>query len=474
MRTRSVDVVAVIVSTIVGMGCPPKPKEAELPDGKVTSIEAVPAEVQVAPGQAPAAQTREFRVFAWYRDGDSIVPGRNDPKQWKLSGTTGDANEDKVTVKTFPASGSQSADVRIWKAGDDKVSDTVKLTLWADADAAKALGDVVDAPHEPGYVPNVVLLEEKAGGQCEWGTPRAFVGVAAVDEQSDNPCSLALFSGKKGMFFQDNRRGDQWTATPWAAKGAIFPLKPDTMLELRVNVFLAVSPSMIASATSTAQSTGSPTEDFVVDPEKLARTDVEWANALYEDNRVGVRINVLQYHPLPASDDLSAMVGADPYDCVIPPSLPSDPTKPDYAYEPAAVSVYYVDRINFPPDPIPARVRGIQCHYWYSGNPAGTPPGNGPVIFVSYSHHSPTTLAHELGHALGLNDEEGKLGRLNIMHNLLPDGPLGADARSRFKVGQAFRMNVWNVSWINTRLPIPPHRTCDDAQHCPPMDWDVR
>lgn len=464
---------AIVLSAIGGLGCPPKTDDEELPDGKVTSIEAAPGEIQVAPGPTPSAGTREFRVFAWYRDGDSIVPGRNDPKEWKLSGAGGDANQDKVTINTFPASGSQPADVRISKQGDDKVADKVTLTVWADASAAKALGDVVEAPHQPASVPSAVLLEKKApDGTCEWGTPRAFVGAAAVDEQSDNPCSLALFSGKMGVVFQDNRWGDQWAPAAWAAKGASFPLKPDTLLELRVDVFLAVSPSLIASATSTAQSTPGPADDFAVEPEKLARNDVDWANVLYQDNGVGVRINA-QYHPVSTSGDLSAFVGADPYDCVIPPTLPSDPTKTDYAYEPAAVSVYYVDRINFPPDPSYPSVRGIQCHYWYSGNPAGTPPGKGPVIFISYSHHSPVTLAHELGHALGLNDEEGRLGRLNIMHNLLPDGPLGADARSRFKVGQAFRMNVWNDSWINTRLPRPPHRTCDDAQHCPPMGWDV-
>ena len=210
-----------------------------------------------------------------------------------------------------------------------------------------------------------------------------------------------------------------------------------------------------------------------MNPEALARTDVDWANALYEDNRVGVRIAVQQYKTLPASADLQAKLGADPYDCVLPPLLQSNPAKSDYAYDSASVSVYYVDRIDFPPDPTLPSVRGISCHFWYSGNPkVGTPPGKGPVVYISYSHHSPVTLAHELGHTFGLNDEEGKLGTVNIMHNLLPDGPLGADARSRFKLGQVFRMNVWDDSWINTRDGHPPQRACVLTQ-CPPMDWDV-
>ena len=82
------------------------------------------------------------------------------------------------------------------------------------------------------------------------------------------------------------------------------------------------------------------------------------------------------------------------------------------------------------------------------------------------------TLAHEIGHALGLSDEEGRLGNRDVMHNLLPDGPLGADARSHLSLGQVFRMNVWNDSWINTRKPAPPQRACDASQSCPPTELD--
>jgi hypothetical protein len=95
-------------------------------------------------------------------------------------------------------------------------------------------------------------------------------------------------------------------------------------------------------------------------------------------------------------------------------------------------------------------------------------------VYISYGHHSPVTLAHELGHALGLKDEEGRLGPVDIMHNLLPDGDLGANARSDLTVGQVFRMNVWNDSYLNTRLPQPPQRTCDATYPCPPAELDAR
>jgi hypothetical protein len=133
------------------------------------------------------------------------------------------------------------------------------------------------------------------------------------------------------------------------------------------------------------------------------------------------------------------------------------------------LSVYYVDWIDYPTDPLHAGARGVHCHFWQQGQ-------YGPVIFISYTKHSTITLAHEIGHALGLDDEEEALGALNLMHNLLPDGPLGADARSRLTVGQVFRMNVWNDSWVRFILPTPrPTRLCrTNNEPCPPVALDAR
>ena len=253
-RSLILQLVAGLTSAVLCLGCPPKPKDADLPDGKVTSIDAAPPEVQVAPGQPPAVKSREFRLYAWYRDGDSIVAGRNDAKEWKVFDNDGNAPDGEVSIRTFPATGSQHAEVRTWKKNDEHVADTVKLTLWADAQAAKAQGDVVEAPHDAGYAPSAVLLEEKGTSGCSWGTPRSFVGAAAVNEQSDNPCSLALFSARRGVLFQENRGGGQWATGAWNVKGAGFTLKPDTLLELKVHVFLAVS----LTQPSVAQSPASP------------------------------------------------------------------------------------------------------------------------------------------------------------------------------------------------------------------------
>ena len=74
-----------------------------------------------------------------------------------------------------------------------------------------------------------------------------------------------------------------------------------------------------------------------------------------------------------------------------------------------------------------------------------------PVIFISAPTHSPTTLAHELGHVLGLWDYEAEDlpdSLISIAYgfwSLVGLGPLG---RSRFTVGHTFRLNFDEESWL--------------------------
>jgi hypothetical protein len=431
-------------------------------------------DVQIAPKAAATAQSasRKFQLFAWYRGkSKNVMPGPG-PLTWsmQLNGGTTNPSSGEVTISAFPTAGSRAGEARV---GDGSDADTVKVKLWANAAAATSEGDVLEIT-EPAAAtggpttllaeaPSIALLESRtSAGGCRWSDPFPFMSALSVGEQTAIPCSLALFFPRNGMLFQD-----PVTDPGWLQKGARFSLAPKKRLPVRITVFLAVTQAPAPQQPSTPQ----PNQQMP-DPKQLAELDVERANLILEESRAGLQIEA-EYKELPLTSDLPLRIGADPYDCVLTPMLPSDPNKDDYSYNPYRISVYYVDRINYPPDPVHPRVRGVQCHHWYSGNPTvGTPPGSGPVVFISYSHHSPVTLAHEIGHALGLNDVEERLGNRDVMHNLLPDGPLGADARSHLTIGQVFRMNVWDDSWINTRTPKPLQRACDTKQPCPEEETD--
>jgi hypothetical protein len=414
---------------------------------------------------------RRFRLFAWFSDGSDIISGRFDPMKWSVDPEAdGNADLGEVSIWKFPTA-STPAEVRATKSDDESIFDQIKLTRWASPEAAKSSGDVVAAPHQLGDPPSVVLLEEHPAGQpCRWGRAWAFVGAAAVGEQTDNPCSLSFFSANKGMGFNPNISGTLWTSP-----GALVNLDPKPLLLIPATVYIAITGRHAASLLPppNPEDPNGHLADLIAKVEAQAKVDVNLVNRIYGLNRVGIRVDVNGYVRLsPQTGDLLAEVGAEPYSCVAPRSLPAA------RYDPARVSIYYVDHVDYPPDPLHPSVRGITCHYWYSGNPAvliDGNPGKGPVVYISYDRHSNVTLAHELGHVLGLQDELGRLGSVNVMHNLLPDGPLGADARSRLTVGQAFRMNVFDHSWINKRLPAPPNlRACTVAEPCPEVATDAR
>jgi hypothetical protein len=426
--------------------------------GAIASVQAHVDEVQVGPVSGTTPASHEFQLFAWYEDADGTqISGRFDPFVWELPSTEGSADPyGLVTLKAGPTS-----DVSVTVRDDGGAfSDQITLKRWQDVATAGASSDVVEAAHTAKRPPSAVLLEERAAdNSCAWGRGRAFVGIAAVGQQSGLPCSLSLFSTDHAAVYEE-------AITSWVS-----PFKPalSAPLDLDVTIFIAVtgrSASLLSGFALT--STDQLAKDMATAAAALASMDVTWANLAFEANRVGIRIKPTYITIDPTTPELAKTVGAHPFKCAKPRGLPKPPQAP-YQYDEEAISVYYVDWIDYPTDPIHAGARGVHCHFWNQGKP-------GPVIFISYTKHSTITLAHEIGHALGLDDEEEALGVLNLMHNLAPDGPLGADARSRLTVGQVFRMNVWNDSWITT-VPTAtrPTRLCRTASEpCPPVDLDAR
>jgi hypothetical protein len=393
--------------------------------------------------------------------------------EWRFeppSSGTADTNG-LVSISLFPSDGSATGNVRAQYKG---VSGETKVTIWASADAATSAGDVVEFPHRPGMPPSVVLLEESGTGKCAWGVPRAFVGAAAVGEQRQAPCSLALLSGSHRMLFSGPI--DSLLNRAWRPAGAKLTFNSREPVILSLSVFIGVT----GRTASPLSGLGLPANQERISGVMKAATeaaaaDVAWANVVYEANRTGITFEA-KYRPLPVATNLAGKLAAATDDCQVPRELPAKSTQENFAYDAAAVSVYYMDWIDLPEDPFHPGARGLHCKYWGAGE-------LGPAILISYNHHSPITLAHELGHALGLCDEDHDgncphdevwLGPLNVMSNLLPDGPLANDARSQFTVGQVFRMNVWDNSWINAREERRHRRACTAAEPCPPVDFDVR
>jgi hypothetical protein len=434
---------------------------------KVASLEAGLEEVQVIPPVSPWPD-RRFQLTAWYRDADGkIISGRFNPMKWSFTPAgDGSVEEGRVAVTTFPTSASTGATAKAEKDDDASISDEVMVTRWANAAAPAAKGDVVVAEHDRDKPPSVVLLEESDGTACTWGRAWAFVGAAGVGEQSHNPCSLSLLSADRAMVFQET------VPTSWAANGTSRTVGLTARTTLNVRVFIAVTGHTASILSGIPLSNSAQLATDVADAAAAqAKTDLDWANMVLEANRVGIVLNPSFKILEPTTPDLEAKVGAQPYDCNVLPMNMSvnekNPADPAFAYDQNTLSIYYVDWIDYPTDPLHPGSRGINCH-WTTGSVVAA-----PIIYVSYTRHSSITLAHELGHVLGLNDEEATLGEINVMHNLAPDGSLGADARSRLTVGQVFRENIWEDSWL-PRTTSGPTRFCDATSPCPPVTIDAR
>jgi hypothetical protein len=152
-------------------------------------------------------------------------------------------------------------------------------------------------------------------------------------------------------------------------------------------------------------------------------------------------------------------------------------------YAESTLNVYVVDSIN-----------GLRQSHGYDFFPYGHP----EVIFISLRYHLEWTLAHEIGHALGLAERVSD--KVNCGHPQSPFGGAycpGLDARNLmwdaepeggqlklFTLGQTFRMNVDTRSWLNqAHLRLTPlSRACQNdcwagccviSHPCPRITLDV-
>jgi hypothetical protein len=137
------------------------------------------------------------------------------------------------------------------------------------------------------------------------------------------------------------------------------------------------------------------------------------------------------------------------------------------------LNIYYVNDIG-------DAIRGLTCNASQNRHE--------DLVYVAWSWHSPTTLAHELGHSLGLlfphdghTEDLSGFDRTNVMASFLDDAH--SAVRDHISLGQAFRMNVDAASWLNVpasgplreasalRLACP----CNPyvSQPCPGLTVDV-
>jgi hypothetical protein len=243
------------------------------------------------------------------------------------------------------------------------------------------------------------------------------------------------------------------SAPAWTDGADVVPIDMHTQsVGVRLNVWLA---SKV------------PTESQV----RFVRSEIVLASALFKRNRVGISFQPVDSGVTKPGDARFETIGDG---CAHAASLRAAGSP---LYQKLRLNVYFVTALRLAPTDPPNVWRGYNCYQ------AGAP----NIIYISLTFGAPTTLAHEIGHALSLTAANGHTGTGAVTlipgftnRNLMWTG-LNTDAtaaQDRFSLGQAYRMNVNNRSWVNAGgARAGPTTLCQanhmDARPCPllALEW---
>ena len=211
---------------------------------------------------------------------------------------------------------------------------------------------------------------------------------------------VSVFSKDHAMWYEQN------VSPPWTPGVNKHQVNLEPMIEVDVNIWL------VRTGASTCSS----------DPDQPAcwSSDLDFANDVFKNNRVGVKFK-------PHHKDLSGVsasattIGTD---CSTVVGIQSSNW-----YHDGRLNVYYVGGA------IGTGGRGWQCS-------SAQVRADSNVIFIG-SNSKVSTLAHEIGHSYGLRPQHYGGSSNNVMYSG------GGAERDTFQLGQVFRMNVHPGSMLN-------------------------
>jgi hypothetical protein len=303
-----------------------------------------------------------------------------------------------------------------------------KLTLVNNA--ATWTGDRIVARHDAGKAPSVAVLTGDPSCASDQVIP--FVQVALLQD-IQGPCDDA----HRAVVFSPSRLLILRNEVAWTSGGP--PDVVDVRAEqntglaiLRVKVWIAIDDAGLDTA---------PVAQLRLDAESRAEADVGRARDLLELGRTGFDVQYIGTGPTTIVDAIRiAAVGSD---CLAANALAAAGSPDNFT--PNATNVYYVRDLGL-------SERGLAC--LHNDNRAEE------IVYVSLDGHSETTLAHEVGHVLGLAfpnfghalATQGLDPVTNVMAEVL--NSTTANGRFHFSLGQAFRMSLDDESWANQ--PVAP------------------
>lgn len=389
----------------------------------VSAIEVVPGVVVVATDPAaPTTFALEARLWSGPAEAQTNIkdPKSHESLKWNVGETwlhIDSTPGHRIYLRLDP--GVPPGDSASVTAQTDLV---VSPRAWVVVANANTLSgrDVVSAAYTAGMLPSVALASYRDDtGAC---VPKlyAFVRRSRLGMATDH-CTApeagweaAVLAVDYPMAFTslDRVPGEAAVADAGAVQGPT-PSMLSIPIALRVRMGGGVDPAVVTAR---------------------AMREIIAANAILRENRTGVAITVVSSSE--GSEGAPTTVGGCPSGDAI---VDKDGAEQDSPPLPAGtLHVYYVNQMG--------SARGITC------------PGNAThlheSIFISNKDALLTTLAHEVGHALGLTlplnghaDDQPGFDVTNVMQSELDI--TDTTGRQWFSVGQVFRMIADSGSWLN-------------------------
>jgi hypothetical protein len=422
------------------------------PDIASISIRPPDLVIPVKPlGLTDAPLEFEVEALAYRSDGGGIAPECDLGLVWEatppVSALEITGNRARVTIQSTALASPFDGQVHARLADSPSVSSSANIRV---VGQGYGIRDSVRADHDGavavGLVDGAVAYQFGSGTSylCVDAQPVSFVSVGLLPNLGalcpESFQGAAIFDAKKGAWFQGLTSGS-WgmnSVDKVDATGKSTALEP-----IQVAVWIAIDGATDLDDLSLSEARDEARYDAIADG--------AWANLVFRNERVGLELqgNVeIVGDESDEQDDLLKILSppsglnGGPHDI-------DDYTLLTSAYDDNRVNVYYVGRA------------------WGNGHYEATA-NRAPIIIIMWIpswRPDPSTLAHEVGHALGLDHPSSTDGAAdNLMHGSL------AEWRSRLAVGQLFLMNFAASSWAVLRPGSTRQPGCQ-TDRCPA--WDV-
>lgn len=429
--------------TLMCTGCPDRPPP---PPPPVSSVEIVPAVVY-----ADVGSTFELLGIARAADRTPLVsPG---PYSWLSTETALSSNNESKTVVSGFSAGTHRIELTV---GGQTASMTLNVA------PSPASGDRVRVPHVNGNPVAAVLIDatDNSSGSCYHDLLyRVSTGASLTENLTTRTgCAdrLTAFDINRGVLFD--------LANLWKpALDNVSATLPDPLVVDVVAWYRASVPTGF-------------------DPVDAATHDVDYANSIYAARRAGMSFRFVAGQG--GADGSIRNYIANVADIDADPCL--DATSQLGIPQPVqgTINIVYVEQIIFGVD---RDVRGLAC----------AAAGGGPrLVIISRLRMLTSSLAHELAHLMGLSkatlSSDWRGGHTTFLDTFDSTNLMWAQEnatvglpRDNLSLGQVFRMNLDERSWVNVRRTGTTHQTIrtgdtlpcqgsrDTQDPCPKLALDV-